>query len=155
MISSLKAMVIIFWSLLGFAVIQALPPKVTFTSEFCVDAVLPHAVATKRADDPSQWLVLHMDSASAYGARLPARNLEENRIIASPHPAFSPNLAPSVVVSPERSEKRHREELELFVMRKAAEARSKSPNKSPRKQIRICDSSSIAASTKAVFRSRL
>jgi hypothetical protein len=95
MIGSLKAMIIIFWSPLGFPVIQALPPKVTFTSEFCVDAVLPHIVATKRADDPGRWMVLHMDSASAYRARLPARNLEENRITASSHPAFSPNFAPS------------------------------------------------------------
>jgi hypothetical protein len=71
MISSLKAMVIIFWSPLGFPVIQALPPKVTFTSEFCVDTVLPYIVTTKRADDPGRWLVLHMDSASAYRARLP------------------------------------------------------------------------------------
>jgi hypothetical protein len=36
-----------------------------------------------------------MDNASRHRARLTARNLEENRITASPHLEFSPGLAPS------------------------------------------------------------
>jgi hypothetical protein len=52
MISSPKAMIIIFWSPLGVLVIQALPPKVTFTPELFVDAILSHIVATKPASDP-------------------------------------------------------------------------------------------------------
>jgi hypothetical protein len=34
-----------------------------------------------------------MDNTSPHRARLTARNLEENRITASPHPVLSPNLA--------------------------------------------------------------
>jgi hypothetical protein len=49
MISSPKALIIVFWSPLGFSVIQARRPKVTFTSEFFVDAILPHMVAAKPA----------------------------------------------------------------------------------------------------------
>jgi hypothetical protein len=45
MTSSPKAMTVVFWSPLDFLVIQALPPKVTFTSEFFVDAILPYVVA--------------------------------------------------------------------------------------------------------------
>jgi hypothetical protein len=51
-------------------------------------------VAAKPAGDPDPRLVLYMDSASPHRARLAARNLAENQIIAS-HPAFSPGLAPS------------------------------------------------------------
>jgi hypothetical protein len=95
MINSPKTMMVIFWSPLGFPVIQALPPKVTFTLEFFVDAILPHTVAAKPTGDSARQLVLHTDSASPHCTRLTTRNLEENRIIASPHPACSPDLAPS------------------------------------------------------------
>jgi hypothetical protein len=95
MISSPKAMIIFLWSALGFPVVQARPQDVPFTSEVCVDAFLPHIVAAKLAGDPSRRLVLYMANASPHRARLTARNLEENGIIASPHPAFSLDLAPS------------------------------------------------------------
>jgi hypothetical protein len=36
-----------------------------------------------------------MDNISPHRSRLTARNPKENRITASPHPAFSPDLAPS------------------------------------------------------------
>jgi hypothetical protein len=93
MISSPKAMIIIFWSPPRFPVIQARRPKVTFTSGFFVNAILPHIVAAKPTDDPGRQLLLHTDNASPHRARLIARNLEENRITASPHPAFSPHFA--------------------------------------------------------------
>jgi hypothetical protein len=95
MISSPKMIIIIFWSSLDFHAIQALPPKVIFTSEFFVDAILPYIVAAKLAGDPGRRLALHMDSAAPHCARLIARNLEENRTTANPHRAFSPDLAPS------------------------------------------------------------
>jgi hypothetical protein len=95
MINSLKAMIVFFWSPIGFPMIQAPLPKVTFTSEFFVDAILLHTVAAKPADYPGRRLVLPMDNASPHCARLIARNVKENRITTSPLPAFSPDLAPS------------------------------------------------------------
>jgi hypothetical protein len=95
MIGSAKAMIIIFWSPLGIPVIQDLPPKVTFPSEFFVDAILPHIVAAKPAGDPGRRLVPYLGSASPNRARSTVRNLDENRITASPYPAFSPDLATS------------------------------------------------------------
>jgi hypothetical protein len=94
MINSPKAMIILFWSPLGFPVIQTLPAKVIFTSEFFVNAVLSHIVAGKPAGNPGRRLIPHMDNASPHRARLTARNLEENQIAMSPDPAFLPNLAP-------------------------------------------------------------
>jgi hypothetical protein len=95
MISSPNAMIIIFWSPLGFPVIQALPPNMAFTLGFFIDSILLQIVAAKPAGDPGRRLVLHMDNISPHRARLTTRNLEENRITASLHPAFSPNPAPS------------------------------------------------------------
>jgi hypothetical protein len=50
-ISSPKAVIIIFWSPLGFPVIQALAPKVIFTPKFCVDDILAHTAAANQAGD--------------------------------------------------------------------------------------------------------
>jgi hypothetical protein len=78
MINSLKAMIIIFRSPLGFSVIQVLSTQMTFTSEFFVDAILPHIVAAKPAGDPNRLLILHMNNTFPHRASLTARNLEEN-----------------------------------------------------------------------------
>jgi hypothetical protein len=93
--SSLCVDSFIFWSAHGFPLIQARPPKETFTSDFFTDAILPHIVAAKPAGDPGRRLVLHMDNASLHRAGLTARNRAENRIKTSPHLAFSPDLGPS------------------------------------------------------------
>jgi hypothetical protein len=84
-------MVIVFWSPSGFPVIQALPPRVTFTAEFFVDKILPEIVAAQPSCDKHRQLVLHIDNASPHMV-LTTQKLEENRIKASPHPAFSPDL---------------------------------------------------------------
>jgi hypothetical protein len=76
-------------------VIQALPPKVIFTAEFFVENILPEIVPAKPASDTHRRLVLHMDNASPHRALSTSQNLEENGIVASPHPDFSPDLAPS------------------------------------------------------------
>jgi hypothetical protein len=88
-------MIIISWSPLDFRVIQARPPKATFTLKFFTDAILPHSVTAKPAGDTGRWVVLHMNNASPHCARLIARNLEDNQITPSPHPTFLPDLAPS------------------------------------------------------------
>jgi hypothetical protein len=69
---------------------------VTLTSKFFADAIFPHIVVAKPVDDSGRRLVLYMDNASRHRARLTARNLEENRIAASPRRAFSSDLPRSV-----------------------------------------------------------
>jgi hypothetical protein len=70
MISSPKAMIIIFWSPLSFPVIQALPSKVTFTAGSFVENILPEIVAATPASDTHRRLVLHMEDASPHRALL-------------------------------------------------------------------------------------
>jgi hypothetical protein len=76
-------------------VIQDLPPKGTFIAGFFVENILPDIVAAKPASDTHHRLVLHMDNAFPHRTLLTSQNPEENGIIASRHPAFSPDLAPS------------------------------------------------------------
>jgi hypothetical protein len=63
-------MIIFFWLPLGFPVTQTLLPKLTFTSTFFVDTILPHIIAAKSANDPGRRLVLHMDNSFPHRARL-------------------------------------------------------------------------------------
>jgi hypothetical protein len=75
MIGSWKVMTI-FWSLLSFPEMQDPPLKVTFTSEFFLDAIFPHIAAAKPAGDPGRRLILHMDNTSPHRARLIPHNLD-------------------------------------------------------------------------------
>jgi hypothetical protein len=95
MLSSPKAMIVIFWSPLDFPVIQALSSEVTFTAEFFAENILPEIVAAKPASDTHRRLVLHMDNASPHRALVTSQNREEKGNRHGPHPAFSPDLAPS------------------------------------------------------------
>jgi hypothetical protein len=76
-------------------VIQALPPKVIFTSEFFVDVILPRIVAVKPSGDSGRRLVLQLNNAPPHYARLAARNLQGNGITPSSQSAFSSDIAPS------------------------------------------------------------
>jgi hypothetical protein len=44
MISTLKVMVSIFWSLFGFPVVPALPPRTRFTTAHCCGDIIPKIV---------------------------------------------------------------------------------------------------------------
>jgi hypothetical protein len=74
--NSPKSVIVIFWSPLSFPVIQALPPKMTFTAKFLVNNILPDIVAAKPACDPCQRLVLHLANASPHQAVLTAQKTE-------------------------------------------------------------------------------
>jgi histone-lysine N-methyltransferase SETMAR len=67
----------------------------TFTAKFFIDNVLPDIVAAKPPCRPHRRLIVHMDNASPHRAVSTARKLEKDGIVASPCPAFSPNLEPS------------------------------------------------------------
>jgi hypothetical protein len=87
-------MIAIFWLPLSFPVIQALPPKMTFTAKFFVSIILPDIVAANPACSPDRRLVLYIDNASPYRVVLITQKLEENGIAASLHLVLSLNFAP-------------------------------------------------------------
>jgi hypothetical protein len=95
MINSLKAMIIVLWSQLGFLVIQVLPLKVAFTVEFLVDNMLPDVVTAKPSCDRRRRLAVRIDHPSRPLTVLITQAAESSRIEASPHQASSPGLASS------------------------------------------------------------
>jgi hypothetical protein len=74
---------------------QVLPLKMTSIAKFFVDNIFPGIVAANPGCGLYRRLVGHMDNASPHQMMSRTQKLEENGIVASPHPAFSPNLAPS------------------------------------------------------------
>jgi hypothetical protein len=65
-ITSPKAMIILFWSPLRFPAIQTLPQKLPFTAEFLVDGMLPSVIVAKPSCDRRQRLFLHKNKASPH-----------------------------------------------------------------------------------------
>jgi hypothetical protein len=71
-ISSAKRMLTVFWSSLGFSVIQSLPKGVPFTGEnFCSTIIreIQEKRPGDRAEDGRRKLMLHFDNASVHTAR--------------------------------------------------------------------------------------
>jgi hypothetical protein len=66
-----------------------------FAARFLVDNILPNIVAANLTCDFYRRLVVHMDDTSPHRGLSTAQNLEENGIVGSSHPAFSPDHAPS------------------------------------------------------------
>jgi hypothetical protein len=77
MISAPKVMVAIFWSLLGFPVINALPPRIKFAVHYFGRDIIPKIVEGMPfhlADSPVQ-LMLHMDKIAPHRPKEPIRCL--------------------------------------------------------------------------------
>jgi histone-lysine N-methyltransferase SETMAR len=97
-VSSLKRMLTIFWSPLGFPLVQLLPKGHHFDADyFCsqiireIDRIRP----TETAEDAKRRLVLHFDNASPHTSTATQEFLHAHRMKRAPHPPFSPDLAPS------------------------------------------------------------
>jgi len=91
-IASKKVMLLVFFSSSGIQHAEFLPQGSTVTADyFCgvlerlVDA-LPHQA--------SETIWLHIDNARPHRARKTASKLKELGLTATPHPAYSPDLAP-------------------------------------------------------------
>jgi uncharacterized protein (DUF1786 family) len=89
-INSPKAMLFPSWSPPGFPVIQAAAPTVTFTAKSPLDNILPIVVTTRPSCDRHWRIVLHLGNVHRTNQKV-----EENRIVTSPHQAFSLDFARS------------------------------------------------------------
>jgi histone-lysine N-methyltransferase SETMAR len=96
-IASPKRMLTVFWSPLGFPVIQCLPKGFRFTGEYFCSNILREIQEKRpndRAEDGRRKLVLHFDNAAVHTARDTIDLMQRIRMKRAPHPPFSPDLAP-------------------------------------------------------------
>jgi histone-lysine N-methyltransferase SETMAR len=97
-INAEKAMLTVFWSPLGFPVVEVLAKKKTFTSEYFCETICTKLVAcapeeTRR--NGGRKLTIHMDNASPHRSKQTTEFMQKSRLNSAPHPPYSPDLAPS------------------------------------------------------------
>jgi hypothetical protein len=97
-ISTPKVLITIFWSRLGFAVIDALPAGKKFTARYFCDNIVPQ-IAEQRLSDARQnrdrKFVVHMDNATLHRAKLAKLCFKTLRLREAEHLPYSPDLASS------------------------------------------------------------
>jgi hypothetical protein len=97
MIQSRKSLVTIACNPDGFHLIKALPKAMKFNSTYYVHGILTSLLDwyNARFGVAQQNLVIHADNARPHSAKVVSDFCEENEITVTPHPPYSPDLAPS------------------------------------------------------------
>jgi hypothetical protein len=91
-------MLTVFWSPLGFSLVQILPKGGHFNARyFCenIIAEIDRIRPASTAEDARRKIVLHFDNASPHTAAVSLDFLRSNRMRRAPQAPFSPDLAPS------------------------------------------------------------
>ena len=97
-ISSPKRMITVFWSPLGFQIIEMLPKGSKFNSRYFIDEILVKIAQFHQefnGQSNKRKLVVHMDNARPHRSNDSLNFAAENNLRFCDHPAFSPDLAPS------------------------------------------------------------
>jgi hypothetical protein len=97
-ISTAKVLITIFWSPLGFPVIDGLPAGEKFTARYFCDNIVPK-IAEQRSPDArqnrSRKFVVHMDNATPHSAKWTKSCFKTLRLREADYLPYSPDLAPS------------------------------------------------------------
>lgn len=96
-IQSKKHMLTVFWNPEGFLIIEILPEKQKFNGEYFINQIL------KQIYEKTSWLqrkekrkiILHYDNARPHTSRKVIQFLNVYHMKRAPHPAYSPDVAPS------------------------------------------------------------
>lgn len=97
-ISTPKRMLTIFWSPLGFRIVEMLPQGMKFSAEYFTNTILQKITETHPPvvlNQPQRKVVIHMDNATPHRAKEAKVFASKNRLTMAPHPPYSPDLAPS------------------------------------------------------------
>lgn len=97
MISSKKCMLTIVWTRNKILFIDLLPKGVKFCSTYFINNILQRIVHMYKSESRSRQTIihLHMDNARPHTAKCVKDFCERNGINILPHPAYSPDIAPS------------------------------------------------------------
>jgi histone-lysine N-methyltransferase SETMAR len=97
-ISTPKVLITVFWSPLGFPVIDALPTGEKFIALYFCHNIVPQ-IAEQLSSDARQntgrKLVVHMDNATPHRAKLTKSCFKTIRLREADHPPYSPDRTPS------------------------------------------------------------
>jgi histone-lysine N-methyltransferase SETMAR len=93
-----KVMITIFWSVDGIRVIDCLESGQTINSDYFTEHIMkPIAESPQfaKAKKQKQKFVAHMDNAPIHKSAKTQGYLADVKMVTAPHPAYSPDLAPS------------------------------------------------------------
>ena len=93
-----KTMIVIFWNLHGPAVVEAVPNGRSATGEYFRDEIMAKVCeleAFKEAKKKKKQFWIHMDNAPIHRAETVKQYMDSAGLTRTPHPAYSPDLAPS------------------------------------------------------------
>ena len=92
-----KVMATVFWDAKGVIMLDFLPKRSTITGVYYANLLdqLRSAIREKRRVKLSKGVLLQQDNARVYTCKVAMDAIERNGYKLIPHPAYSPNLAPS------------------------------------------------------------
>jgi hypothetical protein len=85
-------MLTVVWNPHGFHVIKVLPRGCKWTSQYCIDNILPEICAHHIAGDRRK-LVIHPDNARSHVSIRVKQYMEEHGLRTALHPPYSPDQA--------------------------------------------------------------
>ena len=92
-----KVMATVFWDTKGVILLDILPKKSTITGAYYANLLdqLRNAIREKRRGKLTKGVLLQQDNARVHTCKVAMDALERNGYELIPHPAYSPDLAPS------------------------------------------------------------
>jgi hypothetical protein len=90
-----KVMLIVFWSVEGFHVIEPLPPNTTCTADFFQKRVIKPLNKIFKPKTAGHPIWFHCDNCAVHRAKTSHKLLSDYEFVEMPHPPYSPDLAPS------------------------------------------------------------
>ena len=93
-----KVMATVFWDAKGVIMLDFLPKRSTITGVYCANLLdqLRTAIREKHQGKFSKRVLLQQDNARVHTCKVAMDAVERNGYELIPHPAYSPDLAPSV-----------------------------------------------------------
>jgi hypothetical protein len=90
-------MLTIVWNSGCFHLVNILPKGFKFKPNYYLTQILNSLSRWRRTQvgRTNRKLIMHTDNARPYTAKMASQFMEQNSMPVAPHPAYSPNLAPS------------------------------------------------------------
>ncbi len=98
LISDQKIMIFSAFSASGLVLLEMLPLKTRFNSQYMCDVILPslrEAAQTKLGIRKNSNVLIHLDNAKPHNSKKTNEKFKELKFTRLPHPAYSPDVSPN------------------------------------------------------------